>query len=133
MELESMSRTQLRAACKDSGIQYAKLTVAGMRAALALVVNGDTKPAIDEVTKPTAKKAPDPRTPPVEQYGVRAPIKGVCADVWTACDDWLTTNGTAPKVADLRNLAEKRKWNRNNLSIEVSRWRRFHGHTKPKK
>lgn len=137
-----MNKIELRAACKAAKIKnYSKMTVAGMRAALTKLTTirkADTTLLADAFpapakAKPAAKKDSEPRVPPVEQNGVRAPIKGVCADVWTACDDWLASTEAAPKAADLREPAEKRNWNQNNVSIEVSRWRKYHGFARPAK
>lgn len=134
MEIDTMNRTQLRAACKENGIRYTKLTVAGMRAALALVVNGDTKPAIEEVTTPAPEKKATPKAEREEQNGIKRPLKpGACLAVWEWCEDQYGKTGIAPKPADARAHAAKAGWNESNAAQEASAWRRFHGYTKPKK
>jgi hypothetical protein len=116
-------------ACKKAGVKnYGKMTVEVMRAALAAVTT------LPEVSTPPVVKAQtmEARVRAVEQNGVRRPAKGVCADVWVACDA-LLAQGTAPNAAAIRELGDTRGWNRGNVSIELSRWRRFNGVERPKK
>lgn len=120
-QIENMGKVQLRAACRDAKVTgYSKMTVAGMRAALA---------ALTTVPEPVAKARPA-RLVAEERNGVRAPIQGVCRDLWGALND-MVAKGLTPDAAAVRDLSEKRKWNQNNSSIELSRWRKFHGYARP--
>jgi len=65
-----------------------------------------------------------------EQNGVRAPIKGVCRDVWDALDK-LRADSVEPTSRHVSEMVAKRKWNQNNASIELSRWRKYHGLKRP--
>jgi len=120
MEIQTMGKTELRAACKDAKIKnYSKLTVAGMREALA------------QLTTPATEKAAQPRVEREERNGVRKPIKGVCADVWAKCAE-LHDAGTLDSKT-LLAWSDKKGLNRSNTSIELSAFRRFHGLSKPRK
>jgi hypothetical protein len=116
MELSKMGKTELRATCRDAKVKgYGKLTVAGMREALAQLdtrVLADTFPMPAAKTKPAkvtreevmeatarmqptrerkptqaAKKAAAPKPEREERNGVRAPLPGpgACARVWSKC------------------------------------------------
>ncbi len=63
---------------------------------------------------------------------LREVIAKVCAGVWAACDA-LLAQGSAPDAATMRELADNSGWNRNNASIELSRWRKFNGIARPTK
>jgi hypothetical protein len=94
-----------------------------------LATFGSDEPASAE---PVVKNKPA-RPTAEAQNGVRRPLRGVCADTWRACDE-LLAKGTTPDAATMRQIADKYGWNRNNVSIELSRWRKFHGiarQTKP--
>lgn len=56
------------------------------------------------------------------QNGVRKPLNGVCADVWS----WLADHSDAA-AADVRAWAEKKGLNVGNALQERSAFRRFHG------
>ena len=70
------------------------------------------------------------RTAAVEQNGVRAPIKGVCRDVWDALDK-LRANDIEPTSQHVKDLGAAKDWNPANASIELGRWRKFHGLKRP--
>jgi len=77
MELSTLNKAQLRAACKQAGISYGKLDNAGMRAALAALGNGDVKPevkaedtVVDTGDKPARKRAAR-KTPVSDKPSVR--------------------------------------------------------------
>jgi hypothetical protein len=79
-------------------------------------------------SKPKAKKVAVKSTVAREEaHGIVKPRDGgVCRAVWDALDS-IRADGTAPTSKEVRALAEKKEWNLNNASIELSRWRRFHG------
>jgi len=69
------------------------------------------------------------RIPAQEQNGVKRPREGgVCRAVWDALDA-VVSKGAQPTARDVRELVEKKGWNQNNASIELSRWRKFNGIT----
>lgn len=114
MELATMNKTELRAACKDAKIKnYSKLNVASMREALT---------QLDTQERPERE----------ERNGVRRPLRGVGADVWQALDE-LREKGVEDLTTAIRAIGEERNWNRNNVSIELSGYRRFHGIVRKKK
>lgn len=122
--VNSMNRATLRAACSAAKITgYSKMTVAQMRTAVQHHMEREMAPA--------AKAAPVPKkSAPVTvarcevQNGVRKPIKGVCADVWS----WLNDHRDA-EAAAVRAWAEKKGLNVSNALQERSAFRRFHGIT----
>lgn len=84
--------------------------------------------------KPAGEKKT--RVPPVIQNGVRQPTVGtVCREVWDELDRIRTEqSGTPPDSKQVKKLAEDKKWNANNASIEFYQWRKFNnitGRTKP--
>jgi hypothetical protein len=87
-----------------------------------------TKPATT-VARP---KVPAKRAAPATRNGVKKPIKGVCADVWFALDR-LRGSGEKDLTTAIRAIGERRGWNKNNVSIELSAYRRFHGVRTPRR
>jgi hypothetical protein len=85
-----------------------------------------------KAAKPTKAKRAKPETvttlaPREVRNGVKKPREGgTCHAVWAALDA-MREKGSPPTSADLRELATKKDWNWNNCSIELSRWRKFHG------
>jgi hypothetical protein len=155
MNFETMGKTELRAACKEAGISYGKLNVAGMRAALteayaegeamledaaeldlqqnpepvatAAEKRRDARARVNAAHKQAeAKKAA--REPREERNGVKRPGPGLCRDVW----DYLDKTGNA-MPADLKDVASQKGWNFGNVTIELYQWRRFHGLGRPEK
>lgn len=57
--------------------------------------------------------------------GVRRPIKGKCAEIWSTLDDLLANE--LPTIKHVRDLAQANNWNLNNATIEFYGWRKFHG------
>ena len=57
--------------------------------------------------------------------GVRKPIKGKCAEIWSTLDDLLANE--LPTIKHVRDLAQANNWNLNNATIEFYGWRKFHG------
>ena len=128
-QLSNMGKADLRAACKEAAIKnYSKMTVADMRTALATM----TTPTVEVQPQPQTIVVKPQRPPVDEKNGVRAPLSGVCRDLWDALSAMLA-KGTAPDSKAVRELTEKKGWNQNNSSIEFSRWRRYHGFARPAK
>lgn len=57
--------------------------------------------------------------------GVRRPIKGKCAEVWSTLDD-IKKQGFEIDIHIVRELAAQKGWNLNNATIEFYGWRKFH-------
>jgi hypothetical protein len=155
MNFETMGKAELRAACKEAGISYGKLNVAGMRAALAQqYAEGEAMEAMeqerDEAQNPepvatAAEKRRDARArvnvahqkaeakkaacePREERNGVKRPGPGLCRDVW----DYLDKTGNA-MPADLKDVAAQKGWNFGNVTIELYQWRKWNGLGRPEK
>lgn len=61
--------------------------------------------------------------------GVRRPIKGKCAEVWSTLDD-IKKQGSEVDIRVVRELASQKGWNLNNATIEFYGWRKFHAEVK---
>lgn len=62
-----------------------------------------------------------------ERNGVKRPsVGGMCRAVWDALDAMVEA-GKSPTAKDVKALAEEKKWNSNNASIEFYQWRKFNG------
>ena len=62
-----------------------------------------------------------------ERNGVKRPsVGGMCRAVWDALDAMVAA-GKSPTAKDVKALAEEKKWNANNASIEFYQWRKFNG------
>ena len=72
---------------------------------------------------PVAPKASKARSE--VRNGVRKPIKGKCAEIWSTLDDLLANE--LPTIKHVRDLAQANNWNLNNATIEFYGWRKFHG------
>lgn len=79
--------------------------------------------AAAKVLKAKSEKAPRPA--PVLVNGVRRPMKGKCADVWTELDKLNET--AVPTIVEVKALNESKGWNINNTTIEFYAWRKFNG------
>lgn len=96
-------------------------------------VNRAANPAIaaDKVATVAVPKAPAAETPKASKArseirnGVRKPIKGKCAEIWSTLDDLLANE--LPTIKHVRDLAQANNWNLNNTTIEFYGWRKFHG------
>ena len=72
--------------------------------------------------KPDAPKVTGSRSE--VRNGVRKPIKGKCAEIWSTLDDLLANE--LPTIKHVRDLAQANNWNLNNATIEFYGWRKFH-------
>lgn len=148
--VNSMNKATLRAACSAAKIMgYSKMNVAQMRTAVQWHMEREMAAAvkktactctITEHERQENKNCPV-HFPPAKavvmttgklvigarcesQNGVRKPIRGVCADVWS----WLNDHRDAESAA-VRAWAEKKGLNVSNALQERSAFRRFHGIT----
>lgn len=63
-----------------------------------------------------------------EQNGIKRPSAGgLCRAVWDSMDHHRDITGAVPNTNDVRFLAEKNNWNKNNAMIEYYQWRKFNG------
>lgn len=82
------------------------------------------------VPAPAAPEAPKASKVRSEiRNGVRRPIKGKCAEVWSTLDD-IKKQGFEIDIHVVRELAAQKGWNLNNATIEFYGWRKFHAVTK---
>ncbi len=122
--VNSMNKATLRAACSAAKITgYSKMTVAQMRAAVQQHMEREMAAAVKAAPAAT-NAAPVTGARCEVQNGVRKPIRGVCADVWS----WMKDHRDA-EAADVRAWAEKKGLNVSNALQERSAFRRFHGIT----
>lgn len=78
------------------------------------------------VPAPAAPEAPKASKVRSEiRNGVRRPIKGKCAEVWSTLDD-IKKQGFEIDIHVVRELAAQKGWNLNNATIEFYGWRKFH-------
>lgn len=82
-----------------------------------------TTVAIPAPAAPEAPKASKVRSE--IRNGVRRPIKGKCAEVWSTLDD-IKKQGFEIDIHVVRELAAQNGWNLNNATIEFYGWRKFH-------
>lgn len=62
------------------------------------------------------------------QNGVKHPLPGgKCYAVWAFCDSVLAASGAPPSTAQVTQHSAEQGWNRNNTTIELSYWRKYHG------
>ena len=79
--------------------------------------------AVPAPVAPEAPKASKARSE--TRNGVRRPIKGKCAEVWSTLDD-IKKQGSEVDIHVVRELAAQKGWNLNNATIEFYGWRKFH-------
>lgn len=78
------------------------------------------------VPAPAAPEAPKASKVRSEiRNGVRRPIKGKCAEVWSTLDD-IKKQGFEIDIHVVREVAAQKGWNMNNATIEFYGWRKFH-------
>lgn len=78
------------------------------------------------VPAPAAPEAPKASKVRSEiRNGVRRPIKGKCAEVWSTLDD-IKKQGFEIDIHVVREVAAQKGWNLNNATIEFYGWRKFH-------
>lgn len=79
--------------------------------------------AVPAPVSPVAPKASKVRSE--IRNGVRRPIKGKCAEVWSTLDD-IKKQGSEIDIRVVREVADQKGWNLNNATIEFYGWRKFH-------
>jgi hypothetical protein len=138
IDIESMTKDQLRAACKAEGIKYGSLSNLQMREALNALKAIENPPATDPtVTTPAAD--PIPAETPAESQkqekpaqaaknqrnGITMPKAGsICASIWEACDA-LKAEG---KETSFEALKEKLpKVNDATIRTQRQRHKTYHG------
>jgi hypothetical protein len=131
--VEKMDKSDLRAACRATGISYSKLTVAGMRDAL----QAKQSPA------PVVNPAPAPESAPLvlatvttaereTRNGIKRPSPGgKCAAVWEALDQ-MHAGGVEITAQTVGDLAVGKGWNLSNAQTESYQWKRFMGLSEPR-
>ena len=100
-------------------------------------VNRAANPSIaaDKIATVAVPAPAAPEAPKVSKVrseirnGVRRPIKGKCAEVWSTLDD-IKKQGSEVDIHVVRELAAQKGWNMNNATIEFYGWRKFHAVTK---
>jgi hypothetical protein len=130
MDYATMTKDELRTACKAVGIAYGKLSNEGMRAALtAAAPTPQRKPLTEEEEPPGSY--PDvvmPEGVKIEKNrqtrnGVTRPsVGGKCRAVWDALDAL-----DDPTLARVRDLATEQGWDKTTAQVQFYRWRKFHG------
>jgi len=96
-------------------------------------VNSAANPSIaaDKIATVAVPAPVAPEAPKVSKVrseirnGVRRPIKGKCAEVWSTLDD-IKKQGSEVDIHVVRELASQNGWNLNNATIEFYGWRKFH-------
>lgn len=96
-------------------------------------VNRAANPSIaaDKIATVAVPAPAAPEAPKVSKVrseirnGVRRPIKGKCAEVWSTLDD-IKKQGSEVDIRVVRELAAQKGWNLNNATIEFYGWRKFH-------
>jgi hypothetical protein len=144
---DSMGKKELRAACKDARVKnYGKLTVAAMRAALTalqptapmeVAFKVPEKTQAEPELKPVKRSKPKDAAPVVKREvrnGVKRPLDpdSKCGQVWAALDE-LVAKGEKDLTTAIHAIGDKKGWNKNNTSLELSAYRRFHGLSKDAK
>ena len=141
MTYQTMTKDELRAACKAVGIAYGKLNNDAMRAALTA-----TAPApqpqpeyLQHDDRPEDDNIPG-SYPDIARYGgtkiennretcngvTRPSAGGKCRAVWDDLDV-LAAAGTKPTAAQVRQLAAEQGWDKTTAQVQFYRWRKFNG------
>jgi hypothetical protein len=126
MTYATMTKDELRNACKAAGIAYGKLTNDAMRAALVALDTSASAiaPQLDEAPKGTGVKIEKQRE---TRNGVSRPSAGgKCRAVWDALDA-SAANGEAPKAERVRELAAEHGFDKTTAQVQFYRWRKFNG------
>lgn len=63
-----------------------------------------------------------------EQNGIKRPSAGgLCRAVWDSMDHHRDSTGAVPNTNNVREMADKNNWNKNNAMIEYYQWRKYNG------
>ena len=110
-------------ALEDGGRYWFSEAAVNRAANPSIAADKITTVAIPAPAAPEAPKASKVRSE--IRNGVRRPIKGKCAEVWSTLDD-IKKQGFEIDIHVVRELAAQKGWNLNNATIEFYGWRKFH-------
>lgn len=114
-------------ALEDGGRYWFSEAAVNRAANPSIAADKITTVAVPAPVAPEAPKASKVRSE--IRNGVRRPIKGKCAEVWSTLDD-IKKQGFEIDIHVVRELAAQKGWNLNNATIEFYGWRKFHAVTK---
>lgn len=114
-------------ALEDGGRYWFSEAAVNRAANPSIAADKITTVAVPAPAAPEAPKASKVRSE--IRNGVRRPIKGKCAEVWSTLDD-IKKQGFEIDIHVVRELAAQKGWNLNNATIEFYGWRKFHAVTK---
>lgn len=114
-------------ALEDGGRYWFSEAAVNRAANPSIAADKITTVAVPAPAAPEAPKASKVRSE--IRNGVRRPIKGKCAEVWSTLDD-IKKQGFEIDIHVVRELAAQNGWNLNNATIEFYGWRKFHAVTK---
>ena len=110
-------------ALEDGGRYWFSEAAVNRAANPSIAADKITTVAVPAPAVPEAPKASKVRSE--IRNGVRRPIKGKCAEVWSTLDD-IKKQGFEIDIHVVRELAAQKGWNLNNATIEFYGWRKFH-------
>lgn len=110
-------------ALEDGGRYWFSEAAVNRAANPSIAADKMTTVAMPAPAAPEAPKASKVRSE--IRNGVRRPIKGKCAEVWSTLDD-IKKQGFEIDIHVVRELAAQKGWNLNNATIEFYGWRKFH-------
>lgn len=110
-------------ALEDGGRYWFSEAAVNRAANPSIAADKITTVAVPAPAAPEAPKASKVRSE--IRNGVRRPIKGKCAEVWSTLDD-IKKQGFEIDIHVVRELAAQKGWNLNNATIEFYGWRKFH-------
>lgn len=114
-------------ALEDGGRYWFSEAAVNRAANPSIAADKMTTVAVPAPAAPEAPKASKVRSE--IRNGVRRPIKGKCAEVWSTLDD-IKKQGFEIDIHVVREVAAQKGWNLNNATIEFYGWRKFHAVTK---
>lgn len=114
-------------ALEDGGRYWFSEAAVNRAANPSIAADKITTVAVPAPAAPEAPKASKVRSE--IRNGVRRPIKGKCAEVWSTLDD-IKKQGFEVDIHVVREVAAQKGWNLNNATIEFYGWRKFHAVTK---
>lgn len=110
-------------ALEDGGRYWFSEAAVNRAANPSIAADKMTTVAVPAPAAPEAPKASKVRSE--IRNGVRRPIKGKCAEVWSTLDD-IKKQGFEIDIHVVREVAAQKGWNLNNATIEFYGWRKFH-------